>query len=587
MRRTCIPRRPFAAERETWRGQLKRSVIRSRSQLVLAVLLSLAIPALAGSPASVSGVVQDASHTPLMGAVVELFGSEVFPVLTAFTDIRGRYRFSDVAPGRYTIRVLQASSLPARKRNIQVVSSTHAIVNMTLVSLFDVSDWFPATRRGSNEPADDWTWTLRSGIDRPILRWTDDLSGTHSSRDDAARQQNPNRPVEIRAALTGGSSQFGEGGFRQEAFMRVREGSADDAVVHVQTSSSGAAFLAGGIERNPGPGDTARAVASFRTLPIDYGTGLDRLQILQVRGGEQLTLSDALVAQFGAESEAIQAGQNVTAALPFMAVHLQEGDNEVSYRLATSSDLQELTDLASAGGVPAVAMHNGNLRLTHSLHQEVSVQRKLAGMQLEAGYYYDHLVDPVLNGYGDGSAAEFAAGDVLLDPVTGAFRTAGPNYAGGGFRVFAARQVKGNVWTALEYAEGPAITLPAGAVPGAASFTEALAGVATERTQSVLFSMQGRLPGAGTKWDAGYRWQPEETITAVDPFSTGMNAPFLSVTIHQPLNAESSSVEKLELELVMQNILAQGYRPFYVVAGQTLYFAQAPRLLTGGLAFSF
>ncbi len=369
--------------------------------------------------------------------------------------------------------------------------------------------------------------------------------------------------------------------------MRANEGNAEQAILHVQTSSSGAAFLAGGIERNPGPGDTARAVASFRTLPIDYGSGLDRLQILQVRGGEQLTLSDELVAQFGAESEAIQAGRNVTAALPFMAVHLQEGDNEISYRLATSSDLQGLTDLASAGAVPAVAMRDGNLRLTHSLHQEVSIRRKFAGMQLEAAYFYDHLVDPVLNGYGDGSAAEFASGDVLLDPVTGAFRTAGPNYSGGGFRVFAARQVKGNVWTAVEYAEGPAISLPAGLAAGGSSFTDAVAGVGTTRTESVLFSMHGHVLGSGTKWNAGYRWQPEAAVTAVDPFNAGMDAPFLSVTLHQPLGSENSSLDKLELEVVMQNILAQGYRPFYVVAGQTLYFAQAPRLLTGGLAFSF
>ena len=347
-----------------------------------------------------------------MGAVVELFGAEAFPLLTAFTDIRGHYQFSNLAPGRYSVRVLQASSIPAHRKNIQIASSSHAIVNLTLVSLFNMSEWFPAVPRGKDEPADEWTWTLRSGVDHPILRWTDDVTG--SNPDDTSPHHNLAHPMEVHAAFTGGSSQFGEGGIRQEAFVRANQGNAEQAILHVQTSSSGAAFLAGGIERNPGPGDTARAVASFRTLPIDYGSGLDRLQILQVRGGEQLTLSDELVAQFGAESEAIQAGRNVTAALPFMAVHLQEGDNEISYRLATSSDLQGLTDLASAGAVPAVAMRDGNLRLTHSLHQEVSIRRKFAGMQLEAAYFYDHLVDPVLNGYGDGSAAEFASGDVLL-----------------------------------------------------------------------------------------------------------------------------------------------------------------------------
>ncbi len=562
-------------------------MIRSTSKLVLAALLSLAIPALAGNAASVSGVVQDGDHAPLMGALVGLFGSDAFPLLTAFTDIHGNYQFSDLAPGHYSVRVLQEYSAPARRRNIEVERSTQAIVNLTLVSFFDMSQWFPAVPRAADEPIDEWKWTLRSGVDRPILRWTDDLSATNQDEDDRTTHRNAAHPIAVHASLTGGSSQFGEGGFRQEAFVHVRESSASDAILHLQTSTSGAAFFAGGIERSPGSGDTARAVASYRTLPIDYGTGLDRLQILQIRGGEQLALSDALLAQFGAETEAVQAGQNVTAALPFMAVHLQEAGNEISYRLATSTDLQELTDLASSGGVPAMAMRDGQLRLTRSLHQEFSVQRKLAGMQLEAAYFYDHLVDPVLNGYGDGSAAEFASGEVLLDPVTGAFRSAGPNYAGGGFRVFAARQVTGSMWTAVEYAEGPAIALPAANLSSANSFDDVLASVAATRTQSVLFSMHGRVPGSGTKWNAGYRWQPEETITAVDSFNTGMSAPFLSVTLHQPLGSANSSPDRLELEFVMQNILAQGYRPIYLVAGQTLYFAQAPRLLTGGLAFSF
>jgi hypothetical protein len=548
-----------------------------------------------------------------MGVVVELFGSvDAFPLLTAFTDIRGQYKFSDLAPGRYSIRVLRAYSMPARRKNILVERSTHAIVNLSLISLSDVSQWFPAVPRGANEPADDWKWTLRSGVDRPILRWmgqpnidqanigeanidepnvsqanVDQTNSEDPDRDDTTDRTDAAHPIRMHAALTAGSSQFGEGGFRQEAFFRVREGNSSDAVVHMQSSTSGAGFVAAGMERNPLPNDTARAVASFRTLPVDFGTGLGRLQIFQVRGGEELALSDAVMAQFGAETEAVQAGQNVTAALPFMAVHLLQGGNEVTYSLATSSDLQGLTDLAASGAVPAMAMQDGSLRLTHSLHQEFSVQRKLAGLQLEAAYFYDHFVDPILNGYGDASAAEFSSGDVLLDPVTGAFRSIGPNYSGGGFRVFASRQMKGSVWTAVEYAEGPAIALPSANFSNQTSFASALADVAPTRTQSVLVSMHGRVMGAGTTWNAGYRWQPEETITAVDPFNAGMNAPFLSVVLHQPLGSQNSSPDRLELEFVMQNILAQGYRPIYIVDGQTLYFAQAPRLVTGGLAFSF
>lgn len=583
-------------------------MIRSASQFVLAALLSLAVPAFAAGPASVSGVVQDANHAPLMGVVVELFGSvQAFPLLTAFTDIHGHYQFSDLAPGRYSIRVLQAYSVPAHRKNIQIGSSTYAIVNLSLMSLMDVSQWLPAVPRGAGESPDEWKWLLRSGANRPILRWMDQSSidqpneqpvidgptanesnGEDTDRDDAADYPDAAHPIRIHAALTAGSSQFGEGGFRQEAFFRMRGGNSSDAIVHVQSSTSGAGFVAAGMERNPLPGDTTRAVASFRTLPVDFGTGLGRLQIFQVRGGEELALSDAVVAQFGAETEAVQAGQNATAALPFMAVHLQEAGNEVTYSLATATDLQGLTDLASSGEVPAMAMQDGSIRLTRSLHQEFSVQRKLAGVQLEAAYFYDHFVDPVLNGYGDASAAEFSSGDVLLDPVTGAFRSVGPNYSGGGFRVFAARQLKGSLWTAVEYAEGPAIELPTTNFVGQNSFADALSEVAPTRTQSVLVSMHGRVHGAsGTTWNAGYRWQPEQTITAVDPFNAGMSAPYLSVMLRQPLGSGNSSPDRLELEFVMQNILAQGYRPIYIVDGQTLYFAQAPRLVTGGLAFSF
>lgn len=571
-------------------------------------MLSLAVPAFAAAPASVSGVVQDSSHAPLMGVVVELFSSvEAFPLLTAFTDIHGHYQFSDLAPGRYSIRVLRAYSVSAHRKNIQVGTGTHAIVNLSLMSLMDVSQWFPAVPRGADEPPDDWKWLLRSGVNRPILRWMDQsdadqaneqpaadsrnmqrLNGEQADSDGTADEPDAAHPIRVRAALTAGSSQFGEGGFRQEAFFRMREGNAGDAVVHVQSSTSGAGFVAAGMERNPLPGDTTRAVASFRTLPVDFGTGLGRLQIFQVRGGEQLALSDAVVAQFGAETEAVQAGQSATAALPFMAVHLQESGNEVTYSLATATDLQGLTDLASSGEVPAMAMQDGSIRLTHSLHQEVAIQRKMAGVQLEAAYFYDHFVDPILNGYGDASAAEFSSGDVLLDPVTGAFRSVGPNYSGGGFRVFAARQLKGNVWTAVEYAEGPAIQLPTTSFAGQNTFADALSDVAPTRTQSVLVSLRGRVRGtSGATWNAGYRWQPEQTITAVDPFNAGMNAPYLSVMLRQPLGSGNSSPDRLELEFVMQNILAQGYRPIYIVDGQTLYFAQAPRLVTGGLAFSF
>ncbi len=562
-------------------------LIRTHIKRALASCLVAALPAFAAAPPSISGVVQDRNHAPLLGAMVELFAASPFPVLTAFTDIHGHYVFRNVPPGRYNVRVLQADSLPGHRGEIRITASSHAIVNLTMLSLSDALNWFPAARRASDEPGDEWKWALRSGVNRPMLRWLDQVSGQSLIEHPQQPHASVDHPVAGRVALASGSPEFGQGGLQQQAQVEMAQGSANTALLHLQTSTAGAAFVGGGIERSPAPGDTSRAVATFRTLPVDNGLGVGRMQVLSLRGGEQLALSDSLVAQFGAESEAAQAGQNVTAVLPFMAVRFGDSNSSVSYRLATADDLQDLTDLASSATLPDVAMQNGNLRIAHYLHQELSVGRHMGGLDLQAAYFYDHVTDPVLNGYGDSAAAEFAAGDVLLDPVTGAFRTAGTGYSGGGVRLVASRQVHGNLWTSVEYAEGPALSIPAADLLGSPIFSQAVAGVAAQRTQSLLVSMRGLLPGSATRWNAGYRLQPEATVTAVDPFNTGMSAPYLSVVLRQPVGPQGDSPDRLELEVVMQNLLAQGYRPIYVVAGQTLYLAQGPRLVTGGLAFSF
>jgi hypothetical protein len=563
-------------------------LIRTHIRRALAGCLFVALPVFAAAPPRISGTVEDRNHVPLLGAVVELFTSSPFPVLTAFTDVRGHYEFQDVPPGRYSVRVLQADALPVRRRNIQVGRSSHLIINLTMLSLSDALNWFPASRPAVGEPGDEWKWALRSGVNRPMLRWIDSLGEESLIEHPQARHASPDHPVAGRLAVTSGSQDFGQGGVQQQAQMEMAQGSANTALLHIQTSTSGAAFIGGGIERSAGLGDTSRAVATFRTLPVGNGLGVGRMQVLSLRGGEQVTLSDSLVAQFGAESEAAQAGQNVTAVLPFMAVRYGDSNSSISYRLATADDLQDLTDIASSASLPDVAMQNGTLRIAHYLHQEMSVGHRLGGLDLQAAYFYDHVTNPVLNGYGDSAAAEFAAGDVLLDPVTGAFRTAGSGYSGGGVRLVATRQLRGNWWTSVEYADGPALSIPAGDLLSSPIFSQAVDSVTSQRMQSLLVSMRGVLPGsAATRWQAGYRLQPEASVTAVDPFNTGMSAPYLSVVLRQPVGPQGDSPDRLELEVVMQNLLAQGYRPIYILAGQTLYLAQGPRLVTGGLAFSF
>jgi outer membrane receptor protein involved in Fe transport len=86
---------------------------------------------------------------------------------------------------------------------------------------------------------------------------------------------------------------------------------------------------------------------------------------------------------------------------------------------------------------------------------------------------------------------------------------------------------------------------------------------------------------------ASYRWQPSKVVSAVDPFSSFSDQAFLSFQFRQPIQWGMRLPKGLDATIDVTNLLAEGYRPFLSADGQTLYFAQAPRTIQGGLSFSF
>jgi hypothetical protein len=567
-------------------------VNRYTRKFAVCLVLTLTAAAFAEGPSAVTGVVHDHDGAPLIGAVVELFGANDAPISTVFTDQRGQYVFAHLRPGRYRVYVAQAFYLPVHRSNILVRNGSRAVVDLTLTTLFDAAQWFPARPRSADEPDDDWTWTLRTATNRPILRWDDDDGSDTSTADTdapAGRRRRLAAEARVNLAVVTGSRQFGDGGLRQQTFVRVDQSGSSESIYRAQIApNGGASEVTAGFERDPMPGTVFRTTASYQSLPVVAAGGREALQSVEMRSGEQMELGDLLMAQFGAETEFIQAAQSLAMVHPFVSAHLHAGqDMQISYQLATAMDMQSMEDMAPAfASVPQVANLDGTLHATRCLHQEVAVQRQLHGAQIEAAVFFDRMIDPVLNGYGNLSASEFASGNVLMDPVTGAFRSVGPGYSGSGVRVFASRPWNNTLWTAFEYTDGPALIMPVSAVRGS-TLNAALASIAEGRSQSVFVSMHGKVHGTGTAWTAGYRWQPTTAVTPVDAFNTGLSNPFLSFSIRQPLSYPDASPDRLVLMLEMQNILAQGYRPLYIIDGKNVYFAQTARALTGGLAFSF
>jgi hypothetical protein len=100
-------------------------------------------------------------------------------------------------------------------------------------------------------------------------------------------------------------------------------------------------------------------------------------------------------------------------------------------------------------------------------------------------------------------------------------------------------------------------------------------------------ALNGKVASTGTRWQASYRWQPEDTVTAVAAFNGTTSSPYLRVYVRQPLRCIHMLPAGMEAQVDMRNLLGEGYRSFKNVDGGTLFFAQAERSIQGGLSFTF
>jgi hypothetical protein len=151
-------------------------------------------------------------------------------------------------------------------------------------------------------------------------------------------------------------------------------------------------------------------------------------------------------------------------------------------------------------------------------------------------------------------------------------------------RMTASTPLMQGLWVAAEYSTGSAMASESGQL---AQFDEAVSSLRPELAETATLALKGRLKASGTRLRASYRWQPSRFVTAIDPYSTFADQAFFSCQLRQPIRWGMRLPSGLDATIDVTNLLAQGYRPFLSADGQTLYFAQTPRAVTGGVSFTF
>lgn len=575
--------------------------------LVAGVLSPLPAMAAILPGASVTGVVRDVQGIAQPGALVTVIAAGLDSPRTTFTDMYGRYSITNLVPGRYAVQASAALFISTSKDNLQFHPGKWAVVNLTLATLFDTSAWLPAERRKSDEPGDDWKWTLRSSANRPMLRMADDATGEatgvlmSSSETEIRREQSQSRET-----LTSGDGGFGHGGTHNVLAQNRELGDGSELMLRLDVGAPMEPAGVGpsteatvGFGRKLGFGGAVRTVVSYQGHPeiLSSGGGVPNgigMAALQIASAQQMALGDTVKIEVGSEVYAVKTIGTTMGADPFLRIAIQPIDNwTVGYRMATSRELQGFGDLdAVERDLPVTVTEGSRLETEHGRHQEVSLSRKLGHGIAQASYYHDTMDHPVIAGRGclvNGAPVIQSLGTdgfgVLQDPSTSSFRFLGSAYLAHGVNVMVSEPLSLGMWAAVEYSTGSALS--GRKIVDGMSLAQAAEGLYAATGQSATFAVKGRLIRSGTKLRAAYRWQPTGLVTAIDPYRAFSDQAYLSMAVRQPIHLGRLLPAGLEGTLNLSNLLAQGYRPFLSSDGSTLVLTQTPRTLEAGLSVTF
>jgi hypothetical protein len=555
--------------------------------------LSLIMPAACaaqGLESAVSGVVRDASGTPQMGALVELLRADAGVVASTLTDNHGRYILPSVLPGKYELRATAAFFIPTRRPDLRLHAGAQAVVNLTMNTLFEAQNWLPAQRRRADEPADDWKWTLRSTANRPLLRLVDPQDGVEVS---SSAERAPAAATQGQVAVINGDGAFGDGGMHQVVVLNRTVEGGDGMVLRAdvgepQTGLVGPSVdVTTGYERRSAMGGATRLVTSYQSHPELTDGFNPGLQVMQVASTEQLTMGDAVLIDVGTLLEAEQLQATRLASEPYLRVSVKPGgDLVVEYRMSTGRGLQSSSDLDRLKTqVNALTDASGRPLLNTGRHQEISISRKLDDKTvLTVAVFSDRFDEGALAGSGLLNRAELQGSSMIEDPTTGTFHMATAGYSGRGLSASVMQPLTPSLSLWGEYDLGTALTMNS---DGAPTLAELQSNLQARTTQAASATIRGKILKSGTAMKAEYRWQPARSLTQVNAYNTGEDEAYLSFYLRQRLHCGRLLPQGLDAVVEATNLLEQGYQPVLAPDGHTLFLAQIPRAVQGGLAFNF
>ena len=560
---------------------------------VMVIVLALAASAAAKQGyGTLSGVVQDPSGTPQMGATVWLISEDAGgqTISKLLSNQHGAFSTGHLKPGNYAVRISLAGFLPAMERHIAVMADLTTLLRVQMDSVFASLD---TLRRKSDAPAaepDDWKWVLRSSAaTRTILQWRDADPGFTLSSVGADLPQPP--PLR-------GLVQMTNGALRSVSPSNLPDAPAATVSYDQQLGGLGRVLLAGQMNYQRGtsgafasvwlpsgtPGRGPETVFVLRQTKI-APEGLT-LQGMRIDHTEQLALGDRVSLRAGAEYVRVGIVSSVSALRPHAQLDAIVAPGWlVSMVVAANPPMAQWgqtgaleSAIAELNSFPAVLFSDGRPVLEGGWHEEFSVKHKLTGRtSLEAAAFHDSARHQAILGSGPETST-----DLNQDTFSSAYLYDGGGTSSWGTRVAYRDKLSNNLEFAAIYAWAGALS-PTGGL--SATPSDLHDSFTTRNHHSLTARVSGKIPGARTQFSASYKWISGTALSPLDAFGEAAYQidPNLHLSVRQPLPGFNGRWEALA---DFSNLLSQGY---VTLNGQDsrMQFVPVLRSFRGGVSFQF
>jgi hypothetical protein len=551
---------------------------------------------------AITGVVNDPSGVPQMGATVQLLNRQDRPFGKVLTDGRGEFQFFGLLPDVYSIRVTLAAFVPALRKDILVQPGMRSVLSVNLNTLFSTIQLaYPPFDSGVM--ADDWKWVLRSAsATRPVLRFS------------------PSDPT----TRTSHASVFSEtrGIVQVSAGDGVQNGSASQAdlgtAFALATSLYGTNNLQ--VSGNLGYGsETGMPATAFRTsysrniagstpvfsvtvrqllLPGRLG-GNDgataALRSLSSSFDNQVRLSDKLTLKYGTTLESISFLERSSYISPYARLsYAVDGNSELDFVFTRGNARPDLAGsdtedaalqkgLDSLGLFPRLSIRNGQARAQQGEEFEATYVRRAGSRTFNLTVFHEQVRNAALSLVAPES---FYGGDILPDMFSGNATFNAGDYQSMGYTASVTQDVGRDVSATVMYGTMGELTAD-GRELVSTNPDNLRSMIHAGRKHAATLRLSATSPWTGTRIVASYQWTPDGWAAMPgNLYSTQAFRPMpgLNLYFRQPI---PGFPRRVEATADLRNMLAQGYLPLGVVNGQRVMLVQTPRSFRGGLAFIF